>query len=1825
MSKKMFLFATWLIVVAHVNAQKNQWWEKVNNTTIDWKKYNIHSLPESYSIYRLDLNALRQSLNLAPHERQLVFGESNAIIQFPTSDGKMTEFRLVQAPVMDEKLAARYPGISSYAGVSVSDPLLRIRLDCSPFGMNAVIHHPKTGSWYIDHIEGNMFRGALRSSLTSLSDFQCSTTALTSSNTSRVANANQSVLRTYRLAMISGAEFSNFFVTNADTTTALKKARVLAAQNAHMTRANAIFERDFSIRLVLVPNNDTLIYFDAANDPVSSPNSPSNTSLQTAINARIGQTNYDIGHTESLGSNNGNAGCIGCVCSTNKGLGWTVYSNPSLLDFFVVDYLTHEFGHQLGANHTFSYNTEGTGVNMEPGSGITIMGYAGITGANTDIAPHSIDHFHCKSIEQVTTYLYTGAGNGCAVQIANGNNIPTVNAGLDYVIPKSTPFVLTGSGTDADPGNVLTYSWEQIDNRTTGGTTPVSTATTGPMFRTYSPTTSPSRTFPRLNYVLDNANAFKWETLPSVGRTMNFRLQVRDNSNLGGGTASDNMIVTVNGTAGPFAVSSPNTVVSWPSGSAQTITWSVNSTNLAPVSCSKVRISLSTDGGNSFPFLLADSTANDGSELLTLPSIITTQARLKIEAIGNIFFDISNVNFNITNVNSIIPTFNSIPAFCAGSIAPTLPTTSLNGIVGTWSPALVSNSTSDSYVFTPNAGQNANTTSISVTVNPLPTVSVNNTNICSGQSAVLTATGANSYSWIFQSGMSDTTGAFITVTPTLNSQYIVIGTNTSTGCTGRDTAFVTLQLGPATPVSSNGNIASVYRRFDSSSQFIPDRDSIGILSNPIVFAGLPANAQVVEMRIGFNITHSYVGDLRINLIAPNGQNISLVAALNNGAGTNTTDNFTNTIISSIGTTALSGFVAPRTGVFAADRRLGAGPINRIQTTANWTDMFGTLNGSWRLAIADFVTTDSGRLFNWFIEIRYSSPDILTNTQSCGASSLKLNVNLDSTRVVDWYSDAALTQLIQSGHTHFATPVLNNSANYFAAARNPLTGCKSANALNVLAKIDTPFSFNPFTDTLITCQSNTTLNAGNGFDLYAWSNGDSTNQQIVTETGLYTCTVNKGVCTQSDSIWVGLIRSKILNADTSICTGQSVALSAEQQPISVSYQWSNGVVGLSNIVTPVVNTVFKLSVSGTGFICNQDSVRIQTGASIPTTPATITITPLVTNICGSKTYRYSAPSLPTTAEGYAWSFVGALGNSAVIDSGSFQSQKMVVRFTSDAASGIGDSVKLQYVSPCGNSNFRTLKLTNTGLSAPTAPASITIQPVSVNTCGARIYRYIAPALPPSTTSTMPATGWQWNFIGSLSEFAMLDSGTLQSKVIRVLFTSNQAALSGDSVQLWFTSACGDSKIKTTKLTNGGLNPPSAPASILITPLQTNVCGVRRYRYTALNLPVATTTAGAATGWEWSIVGALGGSALIDSGSLQSQKLILSFSSNAAAGAGDSIRVRYTSNCGNSPYRSVKLTNTALNPPTAPASIIITPLQTNVCGARRYRYSAPNLPLATTTAGAATGWNWSIIGVLGGSATIDSGSLQAQKLILSFSSNAAAGAGDSIRIRFSSACGFSANRSLRFSNTILNPPAAPTSIIIQQVLPDSCGSRRYRYLAPNLPVATTTSGAASGYSWSLPTGFVGSTGVLDSGDLTGQRIRIRYSSNTAAGTGDSIRLRYNSGCGLSNPKAQRLSNLLKNCPNVKRLPISFIPSASQLFPNPSNGNFKLVIPASVIPNLKQVRLEIYDQSGKLCLQQLVAVRDGGLQHQMHLREWRSGNYWLRCSDGKQWNRTFPFRIQ
>ncbi|MES2429732.1 MAG: zinc-dependent metalloprotease family protein [Bacteroidota bacterium] len=682
---KNLLFVFTLLLCNTVFAQEKNMWKQINESSIKEDLFAGKYKPKAYKIFQLSEIAFGDDLGNAPLEKNVRVNNSNFVLSIPDADGKINRFKLVEAPVMDPLLAEKFPNIKSYAGQGIDDPTSTIRCDFSPRGFHAMILSNDKKTVYIDPVDRvNKYYTVFERPdvIDYTKTFHCMTPATVNEAVANIAparlrrGADDGKLRTYRLALACTGEYAQYFLNGSETTDAQRKAKVLAAMVTLVTRTNAIYERDFGIRMNLVANNDAIIYLSASTDPWAT---EWNTKTQTTIDAVIGNANYDIGHLvhkEALAANNnGNAGCIGCVCKTgSKGSAFTSHVNPEG-DPFIVDYTTHEMGHQFGGNHTFTFSNEsGTAAQYEPGSGSTIMGYAGITGT-TDVQAHSDDYFHARSVEQITDYIKGSTGGGCAVITLTGNATPVVNAGADYTIPKSTPFALTGSATDATSGDVLSYTWEQYNTGTRTTTMPSATATTGPVFRSRPYSTSPTRVFPILSSILNGTNTNTWEKLPSVARTLAFRLTVRDNHAGGGANNTDDMSVAISSTTGPFLVTAPNTAVTFAGGTSQAITWSVNGTTGTPINCANVKISLSTDGGQTFPTVLAASTANDGTETLTIPATPTTTARIKVEAVGNIFFDISNTNFTITG-----PTCGNPTALTSSAIGDNTATVSWTGV-----------------------------------------------------------------------------------------------------------------------------------------------------------------------------------------------------------------------------------------------------------------------------------------------------------------------------------------------------------------------------------------------------------------------------------------------------------------------------------------------------------------------------------------------------------------------------------------------------------------------------------------------------------------------------------------------------------------------------------------------------------------------------------------------------------------------------------------------------------------------------------------------------------------------------------------------------------------------------------------------------------------------------------------------------------------------------------------------------------------------------------------------------------------------------------------
>ncbi len=666
--RKLLLLAT-VLIYSSMSFGQNYWKAHTDPAKINTDKAIARlSFPANFKLFDLDLSALRSEVFKTVTNK----ATPKTVITIPNADGQMEEFEIVEASNFDPALQAQFPEIRAFSGKGITDKYATLKLSVSPQGIQTVVFRTEKENEFIEPYSADHKVYTVFKKHPKVLPWKCTTpehkmaTAIGNQLPNNVARSTGDA-KTLRLAQSVTAEYSNYFGATSPAQVSL----VLAAINATLTRCNGVYEKDLAIHLNLIATDTAVIFYDPSTDPYSVASTGAggawNSELQNTLNNKIGAANYDIGHLFGASGGGGNAGCIGCICVDNsKGSGFTSPADAIPQgDNFDIDYVVHEVGHQLGANHTFSMSNEGTNMNVEPGSGITIMGYAGIT--SQDVAPHSIDIYHAVSIGQIQTNL---GSKTCPVttNISANNATPVVNAGSNYNIPLSTPFALTGSATDANAGDVLTYCWEQNDpalSTQTGSSSVASpTKATGPNWISFPPSTSPTRYFPKMATILagnlvsgplpgGDAGA-NTEALSSVARDLKFRLTVRDNVPYSstppvtiGQTNYGEITISVKSGTGPFVVTSPNTPVSWAGNSSQLITWDVANTNAAPISCSNVKISISTDGGTTFTTLLA-STPNDGSESVTIPNTPTINARIKVEAVGNIFFDISNVDFTIT-------------------------------------------------------------------------------------------------------------------------------------------------------------------------------------------------------------------------------------------------------------------------------------------------------------------------------------------------------------------------------------------------------------------------------------------------------------------------------------------------------------------------------------------------------------------------------------------------------------------------------------------------------------------------------------------------------------------------------------------------------------------------------------------------------------------------------------------------------------------------------------------------------------------------------------------------------------------------------------------------------------------------------------------------------------------------------------------------------------------------------------------------------------------------------------------------------------------------
>jgi len=994
-------------------------------------------IPVKYRTLNLNATGLQSFLKLLPLEQNLPIREFAPVLNLPMPDGTVARFRVWESSVMAPELAAANPGIKSFTGQGIDDPTAILKLDWTQFGLNVMILSPLSGAVYIDpydqqtttHYISYYKKDYQKKGVFAEMGPLIPPGALNRPAINNVLAGGTCVgtqLRTYRLAIACTHEYA-IAATGLPTPTVTDAlAKIVLTTN----RVNGVYERELAIRLVLVAAESKIIFTKAAGDPFTgntNPNTLINESQQV-IDDSIGNANYDIGHTFSTGG--GGLASLGVVCTAGlKARGITGSLNP-VGDGYDIDYVAHELGHQFGANHTFNSfvgfcnnNTSST-TNAEPGSGSTIMAYAGIC-LSDNLQSNSDAQFHAISLNEITNYAINNGGNNCALISSTGNNPPVVNAGLDYVIPKSTPFSLSGTASDAN-GDVLTFSWEQID---VGGTFSTWNNPSGnaPLFRSFVPKSTPVRFFPTIQDVINNATT-KGEILPTYARTMNFRLTARDNRAGAGGVCFDETAITVNATAGPFLVTNPNANgITWLVNDFKTITWDPSGTALGPINCSNVKIELSTDGGNTYPVIIAASTPNDGVHEIQVPNNVTSSARIRISAVGNIFYDISNANFSIQN--STVPdfVFNSpVPLAVCGvnNLSVNLNTVSLAGFttpinlsasgnpagttvsfgVNPIAPGAVTSVTLNSTGSLLNGTYNITITGVAGSINKtrvIPFV-VTNTPVATATlcaplynaigvpllpafnwSAVVGASfykleisTSTTFAPILQTITNITTLPSVLTNPLAENTIYYWRVTTNNDCAASTPSYRGVFKTGIPPCKSSIDVPKL----------ISSSGTPLILSTIVIPAAIAVVINDLNI-VGLTGTHSYVGDLTVTLTSPAGTSVILFDQVCN--------NNVNFDINLDDQAILASIPCPPTG-------------SQTAKPANPLSIFNGENslGTWTLEIKDNFNDDGGALSGWGVSINnctpFSTPISATPwTQLCAASSTtSLNAGLTGS-VYQW--------------------------------------------------------------------------------------------------------------------------------------------------------------------------------------------------------------------------------------------------------------------------------------------------------------------------------------------------------------------------------------------------------------------------------------------------------------------------------------------------------------------------------------------------------------------------------------------------------------------------------------------------------------------------------------------------------------------------------------------------------------------------------------------------------------------------------------------------------
>ena len=662
MKNFLLLFVLTCLISLSSHAQVNVWQAADPADVALRSDAERYSAPSEFGLYRMTLDDLRAELANVPHESQLNARNSYAKFDFPMPDGSLRTFNLVEYQMMEPELMRKFPKLKTYTGVDIANGS-KIHLNLTSDQFFASIRE-KGVTYYIDpYLESaSPFYVSynIRDDRRNDQQLHCANTSLqidevlgnnsdpSSSDELLQKRGEAFTLRTYRLAVTATSGFSTFHGGTVQD--------ALDAITTIVNRINSVYEREVAIRLILIGREDEMIFTDVATDPfdgipIGDQQAMMNQN-QITTSTILNSSEYDIGHVFNTNTNDAPGQGIAqspCVCANNsKARGASARPIPRG-DAFTIAIICHEMGHQFSAQHTM-YHCQNVNIptSYSPGSGTTMMSYAGICSNVANVINTSDDYFHNSSISSIINYSRNGGGGSCGGDIDFGNTYPDpiLNYPALTYIPVSTPIYLEGTAVDAETPNSLTYCWEQYDNGFRDyENSPWDIGTprnNEPLFRSREPVVESGRYFPALPIVVNSSN-YLFEQYATYERDLTFRMTVRDNMSENGGAAWEEMSIKVidNSAAGEFQLTSFATKDTVKSGEYVEINWNVADTDLPPISTERVNIRLSVDGGLSFPYLLKDGTPNDGSTFVNFPDTTADRFRVMIQAANNIYYNVT--------------------------------------------------------------------------------------------------------------------------------------------------------------------------------------------------------------------------------------------------------------------------------------------------------------------------------------------------------------------------------------------------------------------------------------------------------------------------------------------------------------------------------------------------------------------------------------------------------------------------------------------------------------------------------------------------------------------------------------------------------------------------------------------------------------------------------------------------------------------------------------------------------------------------------------------------------------------------------------------------------------------------------------------------------------------------------------------------------------------------------------------------------------------------------------------------------------------------------